>query len=190
MVCGRRLVRSMLFSPWHNMHAQWGSELGNTTADEHSGTLMRAYRDRTSRSRRTAANLSLIGDQLVEFLLATAASRHFPSVFLSVHSRFPIQGQPLPESPPSATWAASSRRHPFVTGSRDELTTNPRGNRKAFVLGLGLTKKCRTEGYFCPTFFCQQRLWSTASIQLMVHGRRLVRSMLVSPRQHARPVGE
>jgi hypothetical protein len=89
------------------------------------------------RSRRTAANPSLIGDQLVEFLLATAASRHFPSVFLSVHSRFPIQGQPLPESPPSATWAASLKRHQFVIGSRDELTTNPGGTARHSSWGLG-----------------------------------------------------
>ncbi len=42
MVHGRRLVHTMLLAPWHNMHAQRGSELGNVTADEHSGTLMRA----------------------------------------------------------------------------------------------------------------------------------------------------
>ncbi len=52
MVRGRRVVHSILLSPWHNMHAQWGSKLGNGTADEHSGTLMRACMDRTSRSRR------------------------------------------------------------------------------------------------------------------------------------------
>jgi hypothetical protein len=61
IVRGRRLVHSMLRSPWHNMHAQRGSELGNGTADEHSGTLMRASTDRTSRSRWAAANPSLIG---------------------------------------------------------------------------------------------------------------------------------
>jgi hypothetical protein len=37
MVRGRRLVHSMLLAPWHNMHAQRGSELGIGTADEHSG---------------------------------------------------------------------------------------------------------------------------------------------------------
>ncbi len=36
MVRGRRLVHSILLAPWHNMHAQRGSELGNGTADEHS----------------------------------------------------------------------------------------------------------------------------------------------------------
>jgi hypothetical protein len=31
--------------PWHSMHAQRESELGDGTADEHSGTLMRACMD-------------------------------------------------------------------------------------------------------------------------------------------------
>jgi hypothetical protein len=84
----------MLRSPWHNMHAQRGSELGNGTADEHSGTLMRASTDRTSRSRWAAANPSLIGHQLVEFLLATGladSSHQCLSVSISVHLRFPIE---------------------------------------------------------------------------------------------------
>jgi hypothetical protein len=63
MVRGGRLVHSMLLVPWHNMHAQGGSELGSGTADEHSGTLMRACMDRTARSRWAAANPLFIGDQ-------------------------------------------------------------------------------------------------------------------------------
>jgi hypothetical protein len=33
---------------------------------------------------------------------------------------------------------------------------------------------------FCPTFFCQQRAWRAARIQLIVRGRRLVHSMLLT----------
>jgi hypothetical protein len=50
---GRRLDHAMLLALWRSMHAQRGSELGNGTADERSGTLMRACMDRTLRSRRT-----------------------------------------------------------------------------------------------------------------------------------------
>jgi hypothetical protein len=109
-VRGRRLVHSMLRSPWHNIHAQRGRELGNDTADEHSGTLIRASTDRTSRSRRAAANPSLIGDQLVEFPPATGLadlSHQCLSVLISVDQRsfaVPHRSQPLPESPPSPTF--------------------------------------------------------------------------------------
>jgi hypothetical protein len=176
----------MLLASWHNMHAQRGSELGNGTADEHSRTLIRACMDRTSQSRWTAAKPSLTGDQLV-VPPGNRAGQFFPSVFISVHSRFPIQGQPLPESPPSSTRAASSTRHPFVTGSRDELTAN---RRRTARVRLGLTKKCRTEKYFCPTFFCQQGTWSAARIQLMV--RKPTRSLHAARilAQHARPAGK
>jgi hypothetical protein len=53
----------MLLALWHNMHAQRGSKLGSGTADEHSGTLIRACMDRTARSQWAAANPSLTGDQ-------------------------------------------------------------------------------------------------------------------------------
>jgi hypothetical protein len=157
IVCGRRLVHSMLLSPWHNMHAQRGSELGNGTADEHSGTLMRICVDRTSRSQRAAANPSLTGDQLV-VLPGTRTGRFFPSVFIRDHQRsFAV---PHPRSTASRKSAITNQGREFDKAPvRDRVEgrtyNEPQGNREPFVLGLGLTKKCRTEKCFCPTCFCQ-----------------------------------
>jgi hypothetical protein len=55
---------------------------------------------------------------------------------------------------------------------------------------LGLTKKCRTEKYSCPTFFCQQRPWSAARIQWIV--LKVTRSLHsdLALAQHVGPAGK
>jgi hypothetical protein len=80
MVRGRRLVHSMLLALWHSMQAQRGSALGNGTADEHSGTLMRACMERTSLSRWACQPLTyrrLVGSSLWQ--------QGWPIISISVH---------------------------------------------------------------------------------------------------------
>jgi hypothetical protein len=111
-----------------------GKYLGNGTADEHSGTLMRACMDRTLRSRRalaTPTHRRPVG--------SSPRQQSWPICPISVDQRsfaVPDRGQPFPGTPPSPTWAASSTRDQFVTRSRDDFTTNRRGNHEAFVLSV------------------------------------------------------
>jgi hypothetical protein len=72
----------------------------------------------------------------------------------------------------------SARVLPSIASRFGNNLQRTAGEQREFVFGL--TKKCRTEKYFCPTCFCQQRTWSAARIQLMVRGGRLVHSMLLS----------
>ncbi len=80
----------MLLALWRSMHAQRGSELGNGTADEHSGGANESLYDPNVAITVVLATPSLTGDQLV-VPPGNRVGRFFPSVLISVHSRFPIE---------------------------------------------------------------------------------------------------
>jgi hypothetical protein len=101
-------------------------------------------------------------DQLV-FPTGNMAGQLFLSVLIRVHSRFPTPGHHPPASPPPPTWAARSTRDQFVTGSRDELTTNRwRTTRIRLGVRLGFNGWC-VEGHSFTPFCSRSRTTYTPS---------------------------
>jgi hypothetical protein len=119
------------------MHAQRGGELGNGTTDEHSGTLMRRHGPnvgiRAGRSQPPTGDQSAVPP-------GNMADRFFPSVFISAHSRFPIE----------RSTASKTVRHRQLGRVLNNSPTYERVEGRTTSYSPHLEKRRRDELPLCP----------------------------------------